>query len=172
MLKPKVLLLLTLLIVASVYIGQGGKSPGPWGRDAIALTILVTAFRLLDDLADADHDRHRHPERVICRTEFSTELRRVVNFLLALGTGLMLVFYSPWSLLLLAVVILMLDGWYSYRGRQQKPLRNAAVILAKYPAFLIMTGGDERIRSFPVAAGVYVLLLAAEWRSVSRLSQS
>ena len=165
-LRPRILLLAALLTGASCLSQPASVTDGSWIWHAASLFALICTFRLQDDLADIETDRIGHPERVLCLTSFTQQLL-VTSQCLRLVMGIaVLILFGGWSLMTFAVLVLVLNGWYQHSRRLMHPLQNAAVVLLKYPCFLIIIVGQSGWPAFAVAAGVYLLLYAVEWRDI------
>lgn len=112
-----------------------------WGasgalRWALSLGLLC-ALRLWDDLADREHDRALHPERLVVRAAPAPAWRRVVGLLLCALAGLASL-PAP-GLRLSAALLLggLLAAWYRWRPLGRRQL-NAALVLLKYPALIAL----------------------------------
>ena len=166
MLRPRVLLLAILLIAAACLSHPVSVADGSWIWNAVAIVGLVFTFRLQDDLADTETDRHRRPDRILCRSAFTKQLLLASQcFRLVAGAAILLRF-GGWSLMTFSVLILILNAWYQDSFRLRHPIGNAAVVLLKYPCFLIITVWNSGWPAFAVATGVYLLLFTIEWRAI------
>jgi hypothetical protein len=149
---------LPLALVLSVAAG------GPVSAVRVLLAgMLLFQFRLWDDLADRDRDRHEHPERVLVRAP------SLIPFRIALGLAFTV---NALSLALLGShdrlgIFFGLIGAFLvwYRGlRLVCPNRVLGyhVVLGKYPAFVYLlsdaAAGDIR----PAMALVYLGLCVYE----------
>ncbi len=121
-----------LALFLAVVAGASGLERAP----ALVLAwLLVAVFRLRDDLADREHDRERHPERVLVRAA------SVQPFELATRLGLL-----ACAALLIALrdlasagCLLALAAAFELGYRLELPGRHRWVLL-KYPAFVALLG--------------------------------
>ena len=161
--------LAVLLAAAGVATSDGSAaSLFAVARSAALALILVLAFRLWDDLEDAEHDRLDHPYRVL------PNATRRAPFLLVLGVVSLCSMAGLRSLPVPAVRLTaavvgagMLLLWY--RGRRlarADATLNAHVVLLKYPliAWLVAPGAHDRewITVLPALAVVYLALCVHE----------
>lgn len=147
-----------------------GVMAAPWRsiNGVVTAYALVLAFRIRDDLADREVDRKLHPGRITVAVDDLAPLRRIVYA--ALSLAVVLTAASPAraaALTVLAVVTLLLFGWYRLR-ESVRPSRlvNAAVVLLKYPAiaFVAAAAGSSELsaRNAPgVVAGLTAIYLVA-----------
>ena len=62
-------------LIALVSHTAGGHAADSWLLDLLLALLLIAQFRLWDDLADREHDRRAHPERVLVRARTSCGIR-------------------------------------------------------------------------------------------------
>jgi 4-hydroxybenzoate polyprenyltransferase len=105
--------------------------------DAFMSLLLIAQFRLWDDLADREHDRRHHPNRVLVRAQRTTRFVAIcllfaeINFVAAwLRSGV------P-GIIALGFLNLAVGLWYTFRPRRRTPVGDF-VVLAKYPAFVLV----------------------------------
>jgi 4-hydroxybenzoate polyprenyltransferase len=132
--------------VLALAVAAAGATGAPWpgapaflGRAALAL-VLVLALRLLDDLVDLHRDRAQHPARVLPRAPSPRPFVVALASTLALG-GAALALLGPMRLAGLALLVLLLGGWYALGTR--RPWPHALVLLAKYPALALLVGAPD-----------------------------
>ena len=140
---------------------EGGRAVGI----AVALAILlVTAFRIADDLIDRHEDSRRHPDRLPGAADSAVPF--VVPAIASWSAAAVLVFEhagAPGAGLLAGFTLLM-AVWYRWRGP-----RSAArdrVLLLKYPIFSAVIAGGAAIRTMRGALALVVVYLCActyEW---------
>lgn len=137
------------------------------GTAALTL-LLITAFRLWDDVADMAFDRQHHAERILVMhyhpAAIRTYLYRLVAiFLLLAGGTLYLVYGWPAALSLLLLTSLMAGIYRTLPAlTPYRALRNTLVLL-KYPAMLIiMTGSQPDTVTLTIATALYGLLVIYE----------
>ena len=125
------------------------------GRVLLALLWLFQ-FRLADDLADRERDRHDHPDRVLTRAD-----ARPFVWLLALlsfGNVLLTVWLRPWPRGAEFLALVALSGlWY---GLTRRLRLGSLVVLLKYSAFVHLLS-DSRVGA-SVLVLVYTSFVAYE----------
>ena len=128
---------------------------------------LVAFLRLWDDLADREDDAVREPERVLPRSDprpFRVAAA-VIGFACA---GLVASGPSPVPRLLAFVALAgALAAWYAGLRRRVGPVPGYHVLLAKYPAAILVLGAERSVTT--AAAAVYLGLLVYEVAHDARL---
>ena len=158
---------LLLVLVAGAALAADARGPWPWVLAASAA--LVLACRLWDDLMDLPHDRLHAPQRALVRSG------RLGPFRAALGASLALIvgafaWQQGW---LRAIACLLLLGALAavYRftvSTGAHRARRAALVLLKYPAFvLLLARAPFAPRALAAAALLYALLLWHERRDAT-----
>lgn len=139
----------------------------PWaGAYALGLTLLIVIqFRLWDDLADREHDRINHPDRVLSRSPLGPF--RILLAMLAVAALLAASAGGLRPLLALAVLNAVFAGLYGFvRPRLNAVFWQYPVLLSKYPAIVgivALAVGTPGPRRFALAALlVYAAALAYE----------
>lgn len=121
--------------------------------------LLLLQFRLWDDLADRRADTAAHPDRVLVRAASLRPFIVVVAALAILNTGLALLRdTSGLSLAALVVLHAVLGLWY--RRRSGRSIAGDQLLLAKYPAFVVVVAG-QRTFTDPLTIGVTAAALYA-----------
>lgn len=125
--------------------------------DAGFALLLLAQFRTWDDLADREHDAARHPDRTLVRAGSVTQVvafcgaLAVLNICLAVwrdGTGL--------AVGVIGALNLALGVWYLARTRRTLP--GEALLLAKYPAMVVIVAGHRVFDGgYSVLAGAALL---------------
>lgn len=129
--------------------------------------LLVSEFRLWDDLCDREQDCREDSSRVLCRAESLRPFVALLLLLAAVNFGLV-AWQRFWpSLAMLLALHGFLAAWYAVRGRfHLGPVFNYQVVLLKYPAFGFVLGSGPGVTSFaplfPSLAVVYLGLCIAE----------
>lgn len=138
MLNPRIGLLWLLLL--------GCAEPGSAvGLPAVALVaaLFILTFRLWDDLADLDHDRIHHSERLLVRAPNLRPFRVAKWALLAALAALLGVVAGSAQALLPLVLMTILSATYGITdGRPALRPTRLALVLGKYPAFVLMMARD------------------------------
>jgi 4-hydroxybenzoate polyprenyltransferase len=134
-----------LLLPASVGLGLvavGLETPATLSVAVVTAGLLVTQFRLWDDLADRHRDTIDHPERVLVNADSVTPVRIVCAGLAAANVGWVFArdgFGAP-----LALLIALNSGaalWYARRGVRTTATDH--LLLAKYPAIVALVAGTR-----------------------------
>jgi hypothetical protein len=146
-----------LAVVIAIAASAGGLSFTGVGADAVFAILLLAQFRSWDDLADRGHDAVTHPDRVVVQAAsvaplvaFSGGLA-IVNICIAVmrdATGI--------AVAVLAALVGVLGTWYSLR--RTRTAAGDSLLLAKYPAMVVVVAGD-RLLAAPVAILVSALAL-------------
>jgi hypothetical protein len=158
-------LFVPLAAAIAVAASGGDYAAIPFAVDTVAAWLLVAELRLWDDLADRAADRVTHPERVLAA---SVSIRPFVVMCSALA-----VINAAWtasrtgvlpSLAILAGLHGALGLWYA--RRTMRTLAGDQLLLAKYPALVLVLAG-ERVTQAPLviglsAAAVYIAASAYE----------
>jgi len=141
-------------VLALAAAGGGWHSARTLAADAGLALLLVAQFRVWDDLADRERDARARPHRVlVCAASVTPAVHLCVG-LSAIGlTWTAIRDGGASSLAILVALNVVLAVWYARRGP-----RTAAgdhVLLAKYPAIVLVTAGAR------AAANPAGVLLAA-----------
>jgi uncharacterized membrane protein SirB2 len=132
----------------AVFLAAAGLAASPpahpwrWAVAAAQSLSLILQFRLWDDIADREHDRVVHPERVLSRT---ADMRPFLVLAAALfvGNGLILAWLQPHGggpVTYLALCAGLL-AWYRLRPAVlHRGLLNTHLVLLKYPVIAWLIG--------------------------------
>lgn len=159
---PKVIVLWVAVSVAGWFVADGAF-PNLFCAFVIA-GLGVVAFRLMDDLADREHDRDMHPERVLVRSQhigsFWVNAVCLVIVLVVLTTA-WLTLGRGLGMLVLAISLFGIGMAYGSVPHQRKII--TAIVLLKYPVLiLLMAIEPARVSSIVLAALFYAVPLADE----------
>lgn len=109
---------------------------------------LVLQLRLWDDIADRDHDRKMHPDRVLCQAEDLRPFVVAAFGLFVLNGFLILVYHSGIAKLLAYLTLCAcLQAWYCLRSSVARDsVVNTLYVLLKYPvvAWLVSVSTADR----------------------------
>lgn len=133
--------------------------------DVLASLLLIAEFRLWDDLADRRSDAVTHPNRVLVKAPspdlficvgVALATVNLVTCLLRNGPGL--------SMAVLVLLHVALAVWYVRRSG--RTMGGDQLLLAKYPAFVLVVAGS-RLDASPwaivlAAGGLYIAASAYE----------
>jgi SAM-dependent methyltransferase len=139
------------------------------GQALVRLSIaalLILQFRLWDDLSDRDHDRKRHPERVLARHAGQATLFYAVLGALSVPiVGLLFTLENPaWRLgaygLLALVVAVVYGSQVTAHGRVMR----MGWVLLKYPVFVLLPLAAPATPNALVAAAIaYLVVMLYDW---------
>jgi len=158
-------------MIGSLVLVVPDISPRGLVVSVVFLGIAIMLFRLWDDLADLEHDRIVHPQRVLVKT---TRLR---SFTAVLGFGLLalllLLLTHPLRLAGFSVLLLLIGSLYhSSAGRSLfRPVRTY-IILSKYPILLLIAAAGPIPRSLLVGLGLYTVVGVYEWLHDAEVRQA
>ena len=153
---------LWLLVAGALVIAAPGLSPDRVAGAAGFLLLAVAVLRLWDDLADREHDRVLHPERVLTRTTHVGVF--AVGVVLGLAVLAATVFPHPSRVMGLIVLVLVLG--FLYHGPAKRVMPRAArafLVIAKYPILVFVAGAPPSQRAWAVTLVLYVVLGVFEW---------
>jgi 4-hydroxybenzoate polyprenyltransferase len=157
---------LWLLVTALCY----AASPSLASREAVVVALLaallITQFRLWDDIADRDHDRSVHPERVLVNTVFPGVYRLAVVIATMPIAGLIATGAAP-AIRLAAYALLCLATALIYRAGAGTTWRNQLVLL-KYPVFVLLCVAQVSVKAMLAAAAVYLTVSVYDWKTTKR----
>ena len=144
----------------ALALGACADLRDPW-LPALAASALLLQFRLWDDLADRAHDAVAHPTRVLVR---AADVRPLIALCLALAV--LNVCVAVWrdatgvAVSVLAATDAALATWYL--ARRERTAFGDHLLLAKYPAMLIVVAGERVVAApVPILVSAAVLYLAA-----------
>ncbi|UCG72353.1 MAG: hypothetical protein JSV45_14075 [Chromatiales bacterium] len=130
---------------------------------ALFLALALVLLRLWDDLADLEHDRAQHPQRVLVQSAN----RRSFAVVVALGLLLMVVALledgrrvAVYGTLLASLGLLYHSG---LRTRVPRAVR-AGLVLIKYPVLVFLAGAGPSRQACVAGLALYVALLVYDWR--------
>jgi hypothetical protein len=121
--------------------------------------LLLAEFRLLDDLADRRSDGSTHPERVLVKAPRIRSFVGTCALLAGANLAISAVAATTVSLPVLLALHAVLAAWYLTRSR--RTIGGDQLLLAKYPAFVVIVAG-ARVATAPMflAAGALVVYAA------------
>jgi 4-hydroxybenzoate polyprenyltransferase len=123
--------------------------------DAFMALLLITQFRLWDDLADREYDRRHHPNRILVRAQRTTRFVAICLLLAEINFVALWLRSGVPGVVALGLVNLAAALWYTLRPSRRTAVGDF-VVLAKYPAFvLILSGGAWGAVTAYAAACVY-----------------
>jgi 4-hydroxybenzoate polyprenyltransferase len=128
-------------MAATATSGGGGRD---WAiRSGLAL-FLIAQFRIWDDLADRERDRHAHPHRVLVAARAIWPFVAQAIVLAAINIALLSALEGVAAARRLLAVNGAAAAYYFLRA-PRRTIGSDLVLLAKYPAFvLLLCGTDPR----------------------------
>jgi 4-hydroxybenzoate polyprenyltransferase len=135
---PAIVLLSALALWGGWGDGLSATPPFEVGGAAASVALFVVRYRIWDDLADRDRDRRHFPNRVVV-THAPSTFRRVHWLLFAAHTTLFSATGAAAALSGLVVLELAFVGAYRWRNHLAPLAWRFPVLLAKYPAFVLVT---------------------------------
>lgn len=164
-LKVRIVLLVLMLLTGVVVTRADAMANLHWLL--LATCLFVLAFRLWDDLADLEFDRLHHPDRCLVRSADLRPFYAAQWLLLASLAVFLLVFPQEGRILpFLGLVAAFLAIYRVTTGRPRLRSVRTALVLAKYPAFvLLLAHGPDEPATLLTALVVYLLPLLDELRS-------
>lgn len=131
--SPVFVVLAALLTATGLASSPGTVDAASLARSLAIAWLLVLAFRIGDDLADAPRDGASHPDRVLVRVADRRPFMALLVATAALAVVVISTAPQPLArLIAVAGLALALRAWYAVRGDPQ-PLVAAHVVLVKYP---------------------------------------
>ncbi len=156
------------LLAATLWAAEPLPDANRLVAPALFLALAMGLLRLWDDLADLDHDRAKHPQRVLVQSA------GVLPFMAAVAIGLPLM-----AVMLLddsrrvAVYCALLAGlgllYHSRLGTRVPRAVRAGLVLVKYPVLVYLAGAGPSSRAWLAGLGLYAALLVYEWRDDGEL---
>ena len=165
LLLPRIAALGTLVLLAAWCHSLPQSLPQHWGDamlDMLLAVLLLTQFRIWDDLADVPLDRRVQPNRTLCNTPHHGAFQLIVIVLAVAAASLLASATDPAALALLAGLTLLMICWYWFPPRSTWSGLNYHIVLLKYPAFILLIDSHgESLASHTaiLRAGVMVYLL-------------
>lgn len=144
-----------------------GVSRAPSALSSVAGTLLaallLTQFRLWDDLADRDHDAVTHPERVLVLTAHARRFAQVCVLLAVPIVALLAVDFSVTHLIVYGVLVAAMAMVYAVCNDDTPRLLRAHLVLLKYPVFIGLCAHlPDMALMLRVGATLFVLMSVLE----------
>jgi hypothetical protein len=164
-LRGRIVLLWLIVMCACLVAGPlGGAGRIVWLAAACAL--LIAQFRLWDDLEDVAHDTAHHPERTLVRSADRDRYYALLGVSIIVLVPLLGVFAGKFqAMAYLALVVGFGLVYRMVRAAAPRRFVRSMLVLAKYPAFVLLLASDPwRLWTVAVAMTLYLLLAVYEWR--------
>ena len=132
---------------AAALVGMAAAATGDsalttWGVDTLLALTLIAQFRLWDDLADRQRDRRHHSDRILATAVRIWPFVTQAVGLAAVNAALVLQLEGPTPATGLLVLNLAAAAYYALRG-SERTVGSDLMLLAKYPAFVLILSGSE-----------------------------
>ena len=170
LLLPRIAALGSLVLLAAWCHSPPQSLPPDWRValiDMLLAALLLTQFRIWDDLADVPLDRRSKPNRTLCNTSHRGVFRLIVIVLAAATASLVANTSDRTAFPLLGGLTLLMICWYWFPPRSSWRGLNYHIVLLKYPVFILLIdsrraplSGDTTI--LQTIIGVYLLLCVFE----------
>jgi 4-hydroxybenzoate polyprenyltransferase len=128
--------------------------------------ILVTSFRIWDDLADRDYDRVHHPARVLVRSPAARWFWVLIVGLAVVSACILAAFGGPQPLpIYTGLIVALAVVYHGPRQLRYDRFAHTQLVLIKYPVFIALLTA-QGFSSQVVLAGAlaYLLMSIYEWR--------
>jgi 4-hydroxybenzoate polyprenyltransferase len=157
--RPAVFVPVATAIAAAASAGRPGALR--LAADVGFALLLLAEFRIRDDLADRDNDAISHPQRVMVRAASVTPFQLLAGSLAAANVLICTVRSGAWiavpALLALHATLAAL-----YSGRTRRTFAGDQLLLAKYPAFVLILAASRVLESpLPIAVAAGLVYAAA-----------
>jgi hypothetical protein len=160
---------IVLLVAFVAGLGFGVEPAADWRQALVRvalITLLIVQFRLWDDIADREHDRLRHPERVLQRHS-----GRAPHFFALLGAlsipivALLFTFANPeWRIGAYGVLALAVAVVYGSKPTAHGRVMRMGWVLLKYPVFVLLPLAAPGSPNAWVAAAIsYLVVMLYDW---------
>lgn len=158
---------LALLIASAACLGSKAGAMQLFVNAIVAL-MLLTQFRLWDDLVDANRDRSLHPQRVLAA---SGDRRVFVAACIVLAVSNACALHALAGITTVTGFVILnalLAAWYA--GHSMRGIVHLHVLLLKYPAFVGLLGAPAWTRStLAGATAVYTAICLFDLRDRTAL---
>jgi len=163
-LTPDRLLPAVLLVIVATLAGKGWSGPTALAVDIMVALALIIAFRIWDDLMDREHDRSKHPDRVVVRAPSTDPLAVASWAVVTIALWMIADRQGLRSVALLFVYMFVLVG--SYRLRGSRTAATDRILLLKYGMFTLALIGFPAAwtpRGLLSAAAAFLIACIYEW---------
>ncbi len=158
----KLVLTVAFLLTMTGALVSGSANRVKLALDFMLAVLLVSQFRLWDDLQDVDADRVRHPDRVLCRQSSLRQFRLAVAIMCLVNCAAVLASKSLTTAIVFAASNMVFYIWYNVLRSFFRTWMSSIFVLTKYPAFLfVMVDGRELRDKTSLAVAMIVVFAAA-----------
>jgi hypothetical protein len=134
----------TAFVIAAAASASAGFNLQSLAQNTIVALLLLLQFRLWDDLADRPADAVAHPTRVMVNAQSTRPFQALCLAVALVNIGIAI--QSHESTLAVSTLLALnaaLGLWYALRSRRS--IAGDQLLLAKYPAFVVVVAGDHAL---------------------------
>lgn len=156
-----VLTVAVLLSLAATAVSEV-TAPADFFGNVMLAVLLVSQFRLWDDLNDIEADRIEHPNRVLCRLASLRPFQVTVAMLLAVNSFAIFVSRAFITGAVFVALNIAFYCWYHKLRTLCRPSVNSFFVLTKYPVFaFVITDGAIISHRMSVSLMMITIFVAA-----------
>ena len=161
-LPGKLVLTVAVLLTMVGVLVSGATNRLGVAVDVMLAVLLISQFRLWDDLQDVDADRIRHPDRVLCRQASLRPFRVAVATMFVVNCAAVLAAKAFNTAIIFAAINMVFYIWYNALRSFFRSWTNSTLVLTKYPAFVfVLVDGSELRDKTSLAVAMIVVFAAA-----------
>lgn len=131
------------------------------GERVLMIFMMTLALRLWDDLMDLKHDRHTHPNRVLCQSNNQLNFLAFLCTILVVVALVLLHARAYWQIAVLVCTLVALS--IVYKSGLPRRITNV-LVLCKYPVIVTLSIPGGEIAS---AAGRLAFVMGVSWLCVA-----
>jgi len=163
-LQPRIIALWALILIGvwSCWFPQETERLAWRAAIDVAFSgLLLTSFRLWDDLADAEHDAVVDPDRTLCLTSHRGSFNHLRDLLVVANVLIAAATRNVSQVGILVALTCLMIVWYSGLPRYRWPVVNYHIVLLKYPFFIFVLAPSavSLVTSSSVSTAVTIYLL-------------
>jgi hypothetical protein len=132
------MLALVVLLLTAVWFPLLPNSIAVICLQVFLAIVLISIFRLWDDLADLNQDRIQHPDRVLSGTDHARLFQRVCILLGTTVLAVLLASGNTQASLGFSCLVILFVCFYKLPWRANWPLVSYHLLILKYPLFVIL----------------------------------
>ena len=129
-------------LVGMAAAATGNSALTTWGVNTALAVALIAQFRLWDDLADRERDRHRHAQRTLVAAAHIWPFVIQAMGLAAANVALVLQVQGRTPAAVLLALNVAAATYYLLRPAE-RTIGSDLLLLVKYPAFVLILSGSE-----------------------------
>ena len=161
-LPVRLVLTVAFLLTTTAAFVSGAINFQKLASDLMLAILLVSQFRLWDDLQDVDSDRVEHPNRVLCRQTSLRQFQLAIAILFVINSTAVFASRAFNTAIGFVATNIAFFIWYHKLRSFFRPSMNTIFVLSKYPAFLfVLANGSESRQTLSVAVTMIIVFAAA-----------